>query len=481
MKNLSFIKLLSCSLLLSLTFGIKANAQETLKKILDPSLTTFLPTKDIQRLNRYRPIAPFDENIIYPTLEQIGNDPIRIKQEKILAMRPQERNLWSDIIVSPIFQLTPKLSLHGDGLMFLCRDYNKYEGLWIGYEMMLKYQIAKGESLIFRSSHNLTTKTWEYFQENRLIYYFAPRLDGMFLLAGGHSSRATTPITRYEEYTSRFINPIALNNSRRDYVYNYLSLRHTLSPFRDFDYSAYALVQDRRAKYSQDPASAKLFSWGLDMMYDFTRYRSENDRYPMARQIPYGNKSIALGAKIQQTYFLNNAERMVYSNLPKSFTEVELYGRSSWADKYFTHHLDVFGGVMLDPSPYAIDQKQFRHNSMMSLQPFDNAWATMPTNFAVGNRWLGGYYNAYSQNLLLSRTFLGPSGIGFDEGLHFKAVSDLGANWDQYVEVGYSIGWDKMFRVGFFLGADLEHFVPNWAVALNIPIGHLLSKWGERY
>ncbi len=442
-----------------------------MEQLLQAKVSSILSKKAFKRLQRYRPLPPFDESPFYSFLDMTINDH-EGKSSKY-------GKLLSDIIFGPTFQLAPKLDLSLDGLIYLIPDYSKHEGIWLGYEAMLDYKIGKGRKLSLRTSHNYTTKSHNYYHEHKLYYYFKPEQDGLLLLSGGQTSRETLPETKGEIYTQKFINPIGANNKIRDFKKGFLSLRGTayLSPKLNTTLSV--LYEKREHCFDSTVPIEKLLLAEANLLYDFAIKAPMSAEYPSGLQLPYGYHSIALGVNFRQAIkpkFLSGEQQANFV----TYTVLEGTLRSAWADNIFLHRASMFfGGLIGDNKLGLLDARHFRKITIATPETFDNAWATLPRHYLLDNQWTGFYWTGTSQKLLLSRTFLGAKGLGFDEGLHFKFISDI--DKQNYAEFGYSVGWDNFFRLGLFLGTDFSKSKPNWYFALNIPITLLTSQWGERY
>ncbi len=473
-KQIVIFRLSSLALIgiiLSFLSSTRLEAQANVEDLLQAKVSSILSQQAFKRLQRYRPLPPFDESPFYSFLD------IPIKEEE--AKPSKYGKLLSDIIFGPSFQLAAKLTLSLDGLIYLIPDYSKHEGLWLGYEAMLDYQFALGHKLSLRTSHNYTTKSNYYYHEHKLYYYFNPERDALLLLSGGQTSRETLPETKGEIYTQKFINPIGANNKIRDFKKSFLSLRGTsyLSPKLNATLSL--LYEQREHCYNANLPMEKLLLAEANLLYDFAIKAPMSAEYPSSTQLPYGYNSLALGLNFRQTFepkFLSLEEQAQFV----SYTMLEGTLRSAWADNLFLHRFAMFFGGLLKANKLGLlDARHFRKIAIAMPETFDNAWATLPRHYLLNNQWTGLYWTGTSQKLLLSRSFLGSKGLGFDEGLHLKFISDI--DKQNYAEFGYSIGWDNFFRLGLFIGTDFSKSKPNWYFALNIPITLLTSQWGERY
>ncbi len=449
----------------------RLKAQTVLETVLQKKVSSVISKREFKRLQRYRPLPPFDESPFYSFLDI----PLEENNKKPSLLG----RILSDILVGPSFQLTPKLKLSLDGLIYLLPDYSRKEGLWLGYEAMFEYKIGLGKKLILRTSNNYTTKSRNYYHEHKLYYYFNPEQDGLLLLSGGQTSRETLPETKSEIYTQKFINPLGTNNSLRDYKKSFVSLRGTqyLSPKLNATLSL--LYEDREPCFDPNLSGSKLLLAEANLLYDFAPKAPMLANYPTSIQLPYGFYSLALGLNIKQAFRPSFLKANVNEQF-KRYTMLEGTLRSAWADNVFRHRLALFGGGFFRNGEQGLlDSRHFRSISIVMPATFDNAWATLPNYYLLDKQWGGFYWTGTSQKFLLTRTFLGTKGLGFDESLHLKYITDL--NNQNYAEFGYSIGWDNFFRLGVFLGTDFTRRRPNWQFAVNIPITLLMSQWGERY
>ncbi len=422
-------------------------------------------------MQRYRPLPPFDESPFYSFLD------IPIPDDE----KPSKLGgIFSSILFGPSFKLAPKLKLSLDGLMYLIPDYTDREGFWLGYEAMLDYQIGLGRKLSLRTSHNYTLKSHSYFHEHKLYYYFMPEQDGLVLLSGGQTSRETLPETKSEIYTQKFINPIGSNNRIRDFQKTFCSLRATSYLTPKLNATLSFLYEDRKPSFDMNLNEGEILLAEANLLYDFALRAPISADYPSNIQLPYGYYSFALGLNVRQTFrpsfLLSKEERRHFS----AYTMLEGTLRSSWADDIFLHRLSMFSGGFIGNRELSIlDGRYFRKISLITPATFDNAWATLPVHYFFDDQWAGLYWTATSLKLLLAHTLLGSRGLGFDESLHLKFISDM--NKQNYAEFGYSVGWDHFFRVGLFLGTDFSQSKPSWHIALNVPITLFTSQWGERY
>ncbi len=467
MNKSRFIRLI---LILVLVLAPQSSkAQGLLSRLLKSQLNKYMHPADQQRLLRLRPIIPFDENPIYPLFNVPSQD---------LNQPRGEQALWLDFLLGPNFQLSPQLTLSLDGLVFMLPNYNKVDGIWIGYEGILQYRISKGESLIFRSSHNFTCKSHDYFTDQKLYYYFQPKHDGFALLSAGRTSQESMPETKTEIYTNKYLHPIGLNNSRLDLIKNYVSLRHSYAVIPNLHYSLSALYQYEENRFLPN-RSRHASSLQAEISYDFAPFLAYKHYFPSATQLPYGYGSLSLGLSAREEFLWGDNNLAIETGTQRRLL-LEMTLRSAWADDIFLHRLDGFIGGFVQQN-LGLDGRAFRRASLCSPQPIVNAWSTLPLDFSLDRQWFGLYYTGLSSKLLLSSTILGYGGLGFDEGLHVKMLSSAFPVSKYYAEIGYSIGWDQLARIGFFLGSDFKHKKVNWAFSINIPIANLLSKWGERY
>ncbi len=344
---------------------------------------------------------------------------------------------------------------------------------------MLEYKMGIGRKLILRTSNNYTLKSKKYYHEHKLYYYFAPERDGLILLSGGQTSRETLPETKGEVFSMKHINPIGANNSLRDFSKTFVSLRSTLSLFPKFNATLSLLYEKRKPVFDDNLVGSQLALSEVNLIYDFAYEAPMSAEYPTGTQLPYGYGSVALGLNVRKAFTphqlgLGEASDFVH------YTMLEASLRSAWADNIFLHQLSLFGGGFLGNNKFTpLDTRHFRSLSIVTPNTFDNSWATLSDAYRLDKQWAGFYWNGASQKLLLGRTFLGRRGIGFDETLHLKFLSDIDQRY--YAEFGYSIGWDRFFRLGLFVGTDFTKSRPNWTFAVNVPITLLMSQWGERY
>ncbi len=471
MKEVKRLRYLLIAAVVGLMSLLTAQAQSVLEQAMQKKVSKIFSKREFQRLQRYRPIPPFDESPFYGLLDS----PIASKKEKLSLLN----KILTNSLLGPTIELTPKLNLSLDGLIYLIPDYNKTDGVWLGYEAMLEYKIGLGRKLILRSSNNYTLKSHKYYHEHKLYYYFNPERDGLVLISAGQTSRETLAETKGEIFSMKHINPIGANSSLRQYSKTFVSLRSTISPLPKLNATLSLLYEDRKPSIVPTLERGKVILSELNLIYDFALTAPTPADYPRATQLPYGYGSVALGLNIRKafkpsTLGLDKSEDFYHYNM------IEGSIRSAWADNIFLHKLAVFGGGFIGERRLSpLDTRHFRSLSIVTPSTFDNSWATLSNDYRLDKQWAGCYWNGTSQKLLLGRTFLGARGLGFDESLHLKVLSDLDKRY--YAEFGYSFGWDRFFRMGLFVGTDFTSSRANWQFAINVPITLLMSQWGERY
>ena len=133
-----------------------------------------------------------------------------------------------------------------DGVIDLLTAKNSIDGQWFGYGILVARKLGEGRSIRLRSSINYALKSRNWYHEHNLLLYYAPQLNGLTVLSGGHTSRETFHLTPEEIYRGYYGALPAANSPVASFVKDYLQLRNRIQLTESLDLSTSLLFEDRK-------------------------------------------------------------------------------------------------------------------------------------------------------------------------------------------------------------------------------------------
>lgn len=427
----------------------------------------------IDRLFRYEPVAPYNQNRGYQFLHAVAG---AIERNQGSALdKPSTLNTLIKIGGGNNFDFG-KWRIGVDGVVDLFAGRNSIDGQWLGYGLLLARRLGEGRSLRLRTSINYALKSRQWYHEHNLLFYYAPRHDGLFILSGGHTSRETFHLTPEEIYRSYFGALPAANTPITDFVKDYLHLRNRISLTKEFTLSASLLFEHRTPQLGVLLASHRSLLASGQLLWAPAFLNQSESGIP----IPIGHRrelGVIYKQAIDPRRQLSMPSDIPYSN----FQQVEAFVRGT-LPLTGNNKLDFkvnAGGYLSRQYLSHSDEKYFAHPSLVDRSSFRDSWATLPPLFTGGKSWTTQEVNFYSDHFLLSRT----KGFGdffrMDEMIHARNL--LTGYGRSFTELGYSIGWGDMARFGVFAGYEWNVSRPHLAFRISLPVLCLISSASERY
>ena len=427
----------------------------------------------IDRLFRYEPVAPYNQNRGYQFLHAVAG---AIERNQGSALdKPSTLNTLIKIGGGNNFDFG-KWRIGVDGVVDLFAGRNSIDGQWLGYGLLLARRLGEGRSLRLRTSINYALKSRQWYHEHNLLFYYAPRHDGLFILSGGHTSRETFHLTPEEIYRSYFGALPAANTPITDFVKDYLHLRNRISLTKEFTLSASLLFEYRTPQLGVSVASHRSLLASGQLLWAPAFLNQSESGIP----IPIGHRrelGVIYKQAIDPRRQLSMPSDIPYSN----FQQVEAFVRGTLpltGNNKVDFKVNA-GGYLSRQYLSHSDEKYFAHPSLVDRSSFRDSWATLPPLSTGGKSWTTQEVNFYSDPFLLSRT----KGFGdffrMDEMIHARNL--LTGDGRSFTELGYSIGWGDMARFGVFAGYEWKVSRPHLAFRISLPVLCLISSASERY
>lgn len=427
----------------------------------------------IDRLFRYEPVAPYNQNRGYQFLHAVAG---AIERNQGSALdKPSTLNTLIKIGGGNNFDFG-KWRIGVDGVVDLFAGRNSIDGQWLGYGLLLARRLGEGRSLRLRTSINYALKSRQWYHEHNLLFYYAPRHDGLFILSGGHTSRETFHLTPEEIYRSYFGALPAANTPITDFVKDYLHLRNRISLTKEFTLSASLLFEYRTPQLGVSVASHRSLLASGQLLWAPAFLNQSESGIP----IPIGHRrelGVIYKQAIDPRRQLSMPSDIPYSN----FQQVEAFVRGTLpltGNNKVDFKVNA-GGYLSRQYLSHSDEKYFAHPSLVDRSSFRDSWATLPPLSTGGKSWTTQEVNFYSDHFLLSRT----KGFGdffrMDEMIHARNL--LTGDGRSFTELGYSIGWGDMARFGVFAGYEWKVSRPHLAFRISLPVLCLISSASERY
>lgn len=426
---------------------------------------------DLHRVGRMRPLPPFDRDGGYRLL-----DSFVVGQDSTSSSKP---NPWLKALEHTILgtevPLSPRWTLGLDGLVHIFNDTNPTDGAWLGYELVLKYQIAPGQKVVLRTANNYTTRSQRWMTENNLLYFYAPERAGLAILSGGITSRETTHLSNEEYVAGVHIAPLGQNGSVSYYTRHYASLRNTIYLTPHLRLNTLGLYEHRTPTVpSSDRHQHQVLMGQVDVYYDWARRAPMSALYPTPMQRPRGYFAPELG--LSYRWALDPTDSRARHTPFSTYQTLELHLRAAYAwDDANKIYWGLSAGTYLDRSRTTdADLRLLPRGADLGRYSIYGTWSTLPTGIETAHSWAWGYLDYSAGRLALARLV----DWSLDEAWHLRAYYGTGAR--QWYEAGYSIGWGDLLRIGAFVGSDLAG-QQALRLRLSIPILLLTGTASARY
>ena len=426
----------------------------------------------IDRLFRYEPVAPYNQNRGYQFLHAVAGSRLGSAQGD-----GAQGSLFNSLITLAAGKnyYAPKWCWGIDGVVDIFADNNPIDGQWLGYGFFVARELGVGQTLQFRTSLNYAVRSRNWYHEQHLFFYYAPHHNGLLQLSGGHTSRGTFHLTPEEIYRSYFGALPAANTPIVDFVKDYLHLRNRISLSKELALSVSLLFEHRMPQMGAPFALHRTLLASGQLLWAPAFLNQSESGIP----IPIGHRrelGVIYKQAIDPRRILSTQNDIPYSN----FQQVEAFVRGT---------LPLTGNNKVDFKINAgsylsrqylshSDEKYFVHSPIADRSPFRDSWATLPPLFTGGKSWTTQEVNFYSDHFLLSRT----KGFGdffrMDEMIHARNL--FTGDGRSFSELGYSIGWGDMARFGVFAGYEWKVSRPHFAFRISLPFLCLTSSASER-
>ena len=424
----------------------------------------------IDRLFRYEPPEPYNNNRGYDFLHAVAASRARNRSSSGNSSGGTLSTLI-DLAVGKNFELG-KWEIGVDGLIYMLPESNAIDGQWLGYELLLVRHLGMGRNIRLRSSNNYALKSQHWYTENHLILYYAPRLNGLFNLSVGRTSRESFHLTPEEIYRGYFASLPGANSPLRDYVKDFAHLRNRISLGEGLDLSTSLLYENRKPQAGLPLEHHRALIASGQILWAPSFLNATESGIP----IPIGFRR-ELGLSYKQAIDpRSSAEGVPYSR----YQQLEAFVRGTILfDRDNKLDVKLLAGAFLSRQRVASsDEKFFSSLPLLGRTPLRDGWVTLSPFFSGGDGWTTQEVHFNSNNLLLSRT----KGIGeffrMDEALHARNL--LTKDGRAFSELGYSLGWGELARFGLFAGYDWMNTRAHVAFRVSLPILCLASTWSER-
>lgn len=429
---------------------------------------SILQSFDIERIQRLRPLFPFDDDPSYRLLDIWTADTTKH------PAKPTKRSLellQSGLIGTEI-KLSERWTLGLDGAIHIFAQANPDDGAWLGYEVFGAYRPKLGHRLVLRSAHYYTTRSKRWMTEQVAAYHYAPNKSGLAVLSAGITSRETSHLTNEEQMVHMYPSLLGSNGPLSHYRRSYLGLRNSLYLTPHLRFSALALYEYRQGQTAEHPTHQSLLGQ-VDMYYDFARRATIKADYPTAMQRPVGFFAPEIGISLKGAF----APSANFHHAPFSqylLAEASLRAAYAWDDE-LRLKWGIIGGKFLDRTSMTdADERYLPTGYRIGRTLINGTFTTLPPLTTAGRYWAWGYADLNVGRLALPRLVR----LDLDEELHLRAfVREGGKRW---LEAGYSVGLGEMARVGIFAGwGGDKAFV--LATRLSVPLLFLTSTSSTRY
>lgn len=424
---------------------------------------------NLNRLNRMRPVSPFDSLINYRLTDTL----IRKQQQDTTQTISPWMQTLGNIVLGPEVFINKQASLLFDGLAYVFNNSNRIDGAWLGYEVVGTWPLQPGKRLIVRIANNYTTRLGKWMNETHLLYYYAPQRSAVVVLSGGVTSRETIHQTYEELFETQWLAPIGTNTPIRGFRKPFVSIRNSIDLFPGLRGTAllafeYRQPQIEKAAYYTHRALVT----EVNLQWDFARRRPSNRSYEEGLQLPIG----AFAPSIGITYRAALSPQNNLSSIPYSHYQlIEWNLRTAITLKPSRKvYGSVTAGRFIERKHVSIaDERYLTEGSAIGRIPFTGSWSTLPEAFTLGKHWFWTSIDADIGQITFGKIF--PRYL--DERIHIRgALTDQG----QWYEAGYSVGTGEWIRLGLFGGGNLKDNY-GFTARLTIPLFLLLGRASSRY
>lgn len=459
MKKLSVLRLFVALVVLAL--GGKARAQTFAEPFL-------LEGVDLRRLERLRPLQPFDADGGYRLLDAWQTKP---KEASPVEKSWGSRTLLPALIGTEI-KLSPRWMLGLDGLVHVFSQHNPIDGSWLGYELIGGYEIGAGRRLVLRAGNHFTTRSRQWMSENHALLFYAPDLGGTLVLSGGVTSRGTVHVSNEEQLAQVFPGLIGANSSLDTYRRTYLSLRNSIYPLARMRVNLLALYEHRVAQMAALSTHRALIG-EISAYYDLGDRAPRSGVFPTPMQRPHGYFAPEVGVSYRVALDpANSARSFPFSRY--QILELSLRGAYAWDDANNVKWGITAGKYLARGRTTPADERYMPTGSALGRTPITGTWATIDNSYYAGEKWLWGFADYSAGRWILGKWI----GYELDEALHARVL--LGSGSRRWWELGYSIGWGELLRLGVFAGGDLRNDY-RMQIRLSVPLLLLTSHSSTRY
>lgn len=427
----------------------------------------------IDRFFRYEPVAPYNQNRGYQFLHAVAASMARNQKPSSSTGGPLQTLI--EIGGGKDFDFG-KWRIGIDGVIDLLTAKNSIDGQWFGYGILIARKLGEGRSIRLRSSINYALKSRNWYHEHNLLLYYAPQLNGLMILSGGHTSRETFHLTPEEIYRGYYGALPAANSPVVSFVKDYLQLRNRIQLTESLDLSTSLLFEDRKPQVGIPLEHHRALLASGQVLWAPSFLNHSESGIP----IPIGHRR-ELGVIYKQAFDPNGSTQSASAVPYSRFQQLEAFVRGTIPlNEDNKIDLKINAGTYLSREYLSpSDEKYFALAPVIDRTPFKDNWATLPPFFTGGKSWTTQEVNFYSNRFLLSRT----KGFGgffrMDDALHARNL--LTGDGRAFSEIGYSIGWGDMARFGLFAGYDWQKTRPHVAFRISLPVLCLSASASERY
>ena len=349
----------------------------------------------IDRFFRYEPVAPYNQNRGYQFLHAVAASMARNQKSSSSTGGPLQTLI--EIGAGKDFDFG-KWRIGINGVIDLLAAKNSIDGQWFGYGILVARKLGEGRSIRLRSSINYALKSRNWYHEHNLLLYYAPQLNGLMVLSGGHTSRETFHLTPEEIYRGYYGALPAANSPVVSFVKDYLQLRNRIQLTESLDLSTSLLFEDRKPQVGIPLEHHRaLLASGQVLWAPSFLNRSES-----GIPIPIGHRR-ELGVIYKQAFDPNGSTQSASAVPYSRFQQLEAFVRGTIPlNEDNKIDLKINAGTYLSREYLSpSDEKYFALAPVIDRTPFKDNWATLPPFFTGGKSWTTQEVNFYSNKFLL--------------------------------------------------------------------------------
>ncbi len=421
---------------------------------------------DMERLQRLRPVMPFDRDAGYDLLDLWS-----LPDTTTHAPSASWKRMLTNAVIGQEIKLSPRWTLGLDGLIHIPAGSNAVDGQWLGYEGILSYSIASGHRIVLRSANNYTLRSHQWMTQNNLLYFYAPERAGQLVLSAGRTSGETIHLSNEELFAGQFVGRLGSNSPIYHYLRTYMAVRNHIYLTPRLRINALALYEHRRPQVDGF-AQHRALVGEVGLYYDFARIAPRAARFATPIQTPNGYYAPELGLMYRAGVDLGGDVQRPFSRY--QLLEGSLRSAYAWDDANKIYWGLTAGTFLERGRVMDADERYLPSDGAIGRTLLLGQWATH-CYVPVGKHWLWGSVDYSARRLALTR-WIGQDLL--DEGIHVRGL--WGASDKRWYEVGYSIGSGELLRLGVFAGSDLRGQM-QWQIKLTAPILLLTSTASTRY